>query len=204
MTRVLIVAKTRLSDEARCVGGLNAQGIGLRLSEPDGSSPQADTPYEIGDEWEMKVVRKRRADSPHVEDVLVRDAWHVGSRADTLFNTIVALTVPWRCDLHQTFDRCLKATPRGSAYVDAQAVPAMSTGFWISNCELRAQSDERGRVRYCGAGLSIKYVGICAPATTIPAGWLVRLSLARWWRESSAGPEAERRCYLQLSGWVAP
>ena len=204
MTRVLIVAKTRLSGDARCIGAINAQGIGLRLSEVDGSSPLADTAYDIGDEWELDVVRKSRLYAPHVEDVVVRDAVYVGPRATTLFDAVFGLTVPWRCKLQKAFNGCLKTTPSGSAYVDATAIPAMSTGFWVSDCDLRSVSDGHGRVRYCGGGLSIKYVGDGEPVGTIAAGWLVRLSLARWWRETSAGPEADQRCYMQLSGWIAP
>ena len=39
------------------------------------------------------------------------------------------------------------------------------------------------------------------PIKVIPAGTLVRVSLARWWRPEDSEPNFEERCYLQLSGW---
>lgn len=48
------------------------------------------------------------------------------------------------------------------------------------------------------AMFSIKYVGFAEPINKIPAGTLVRVSLARWWRPTET---SEERCYLQLSGW---
>ena len=47
----------------------------------------------------------------------------------------------------------------------------------------------------------LKYVGEESPIKVIPAGTLVRLSLARWWRPEKSEPNFEERCYLQLSGW---
>ena len=47
----------------------------------------------------------------------------------------------------------------------------------------------------------LKYVGEESPIKVIPAGTLVRLSLARWWRPEDSEPNFEERCYLQLSGW---
>ena len=49
-------------------------------------------------------------------------------------------------------------------------------------------------------GLSIPYVGYEAPVLVIPAGSLVRVSLARWWHKPNAPDEGET-CSLQLSGW---
>ena len=47
----------------------------------------------------------------------------------------------------------------------------------------------------------LKYVGEESPIKVIPAGTLVRVSLARWWRPEDSEPNFEKRCYLQLSGW---
>ena len=46
----------------------------------------------------------------------------------------------------------------------------------------------------------MKYVGEESPIKVIPAGTLVRLSLARWWTPDSEPNDGEK-CYLQLSGW---
>ena len=42
------------------------------------------------------------------------------------------------------------------------------------------------------------YVGFEEAVETIPAGTLVRVSLARWWDTNGT---TEDRCSLQLSGW---
>ena len=52
---------------------------------------------------------------------------------------------------------------------------------------------EGRRARY-----NIPYVGCAEAIDLIPAGTLVRVSLARWWRPEGMN---EERCYLQLSGW---
>ena len=46
-------------------------------------------------------------------------------------------------------------------------------------------------------------MGFQEPVGTIPAGALVRLSLAHWWRPAG-DDDGEYRCYVQLSGWFLP
>ncbi len=54
-----------------------------------------------------------------------------------------------------------------------------------------------------GDGPTLAFVGFQEPIAVIPAGALVRVSLAHWWRPD--GDEtAELRCYVQLSGWFLP
>ncbi len=83
-------------------------------------------------------------------------------------------------------------------------------------------SDNGVRLHYCyGAGESWRkywrssqrgceggerrfaFVGFQEPLAEIPAGAVVRISLAHWWRPRDH-PEEEERCYLQLSGWFLP
>ena len=61
---------------------------------------------------------------------------------------------------------------------------------------------KRIRYRYPGedGGRTITFVGFQEPVEVIPAGTLVRVSLAHWWRPTDK-PEQELRCYVQLSGW---
>ena len=60
----------------------------------------------------------------------------------------------------------------------------------------------RLRYRYPteNGGCTLTFVGFQKPIETIPAGTLLRVSLAHWWRPESA-PHTELRCYVQLSGW---
>jgi hypothetical protein len=65
---------------------------------------------------------------------------------------------------------------------------------------VKYQVYEKIRYRYFSdKGLrSLPYVGFENPAEVIPAGTVVRVSLARWWNKEG---EKEERCSLQLSGW---
>ena len=52
-------------------------------------------------------------------------------------------------------------------------------------------------------GRTLTFVGFQEPIETIPAGALVRVSLAHWWRPED-DQTGELRCYVQLSGWFLP
>jgi len=43
------------------------------------------------------------------------------------------------------------------------------------------------------------YVGFEPKVNLIPAGTLMKISLARWWKPEDS--DMSERCYLQLSGW---
>ncbi len=60
--------------------------------------------------------------------------------------------------------------------------------------------DEKYTIRYrYGTDINtIPFVGLQEPIDEIPAGTLLRVSLARWW---SPNENTEERCYLQLSGY---
>lgn len=82
----------------------------------------------------------------------------------------------------------------------------MSTGFWEPDQDLRMQQDGH-RITYeypVDSGVrNIKYVGFEDALDRLPAGMLLRVSLARWWCPEDK-PDLEERCYLQLSGWYEP
>ncbi|MFP4441222.1 MAG: hypothetical protein ACLFVO_28645, partial [Chloroflexaceae bacterium] len=79
-------------------------------------------------------------------------------------------------------------------------VPDQSVGFWMIPADLHRQ-DRNQKPRYIldHHGLDMPYVGFAPAVGTLPAGTLVRVSLARWWRPEDS--YEEERCYLQLSGW---
>lgn len=77
-------------------------------------------------------------------------------------------------------------------------VPGFSTQFWIPDEALiHVVSFEKDYYSY--RGLKIKYVGFLPAVARIPAGTIVRLSLANWFDGNGTWPE--ERCYLQISGW---
>ncbi len=55
-----------------------------------------------------------------------------------------------------------------------------------------------GRLGWTGSG-RFPYVGFESKVDRIPAGTLMRMSLARWWKPEDS--DMNERCYLQLSGW---
>ena len=93
-------------------------------------------------------------------------------------------------------------TANGNGYISrAMGVPKYSTWFWIPDKDLTLRDDGKHYdypAPYFQKGMS--YVGEPVAIPVIPAGTLVRLSLARWWRPPDVD-DLEERCYLQLSGW---
>jgi 1-acyl-sn-glycerol-3-phosphate acyltransferase len=76
-----------------------------------------------------------------------------------------------------------------------------SVCFWELEKDLLLYFSKKNKIRYRYDDnefyINIPFVGYQPPIPFIPAGTVVRLSLARWW----AGTGEEPRCYLQLSGW---
>jgi hypothetical protein len=89
-----------------------------------------------------------------------------------------------------------------SAYIRPANIPDQSVGFWApdKNLELTILNDHK-HYFYFGDNNEVfvmPYVGFVKPVETIKRGTLVRVSLARWWRQPGFNDE---RCYLQISGW---
>lgn len=85
---------------------------------------------------------------------------------------------------------------------EGAALPRQSTGLWVASQPVRKSKFEEHGTSYWfpdGHGIrAVKYVGMDEPAEEIPDGALVRFSLANW---KAFLQDAEKRCYLQLSGW---
>jgi hypothetical protein len=202
---VLIVAKTRMASGA-CVGALLLEdNSSLRLLPEFGHNHAAGTELDVGQIWAMDFYPALNPEPPHTEDVRITRAEQIGERND-LPQFLKSRVEPWFGPPEQLFDGYLLTTSSGRGYLDrAHPVPQRSTGFWIPDADLQRYQNQ-GRVSYCYNGETstiryLPYVGYPDPVPSIPAGSLLRVSLARWWRAPSNGPEAEERCYLQISGW---
>lgn len=204
---VLVVAKT-VARGRYCVGGLTDDGTSLRLTDRLGNYPPRTTPFEVGQRWDMDYAPSPQLVAPHVEDVRVRRRDRLDDEEDVA-GSIQRLVEPWRGDLRATFGGLLGYTGTSRGYIQQPDVPDQSTGFWIPNADLERvvegnktiyEIETRGfmRVRITRR---ITYVGAAPSIPRIPAGTLVRLSLARWWRPGDADDDFPERCYLQLSGW---
>ena len=202
MTTVLIVSKTKMANGI-CVGGINEQsGELIRLHNEHGGNLTIDAPYEIGDRWEMSVETAWNARKvPHIEDkqtIPIRKIENVGISGiiDYVKNHNLGNRL-YVGSLNGTFDGCLQSR----IYVTRDNVPRFSTQFWIPDKTLyHVVSFEK--YYYIYQEFKIKYVGFLPTVSKIPAGAIVRLSLANWF--DGKGAWSEERCYLQISGWYLP
>lgn len=200
--KVLIVAKTHMVGQF-CVGGL-AQDTNqnVRLMRPDGTNQLVSAGYDVGQVWDIDFTPSGTVDPPHVEDVVVHQATLLGTVRDPKQKLLSRVEI-WHGGPMHIFGGKLFRTDNGSYYVCRDGgIPGQSVGFWQPGEPLFGYQNEKGRTRYRlkSHQMQLSYVGTAEPIEVIPPDALLRVSLARWWRPSD-NPDAEERCYLQLSGW---
>jgi hypothetical protein len=95
------------------------------------------------------------------------------------------------------FDGLLQWTSSGSGYVarTADPQPRQSVGFWIPDKPLKLCGD---KYYYYERLYRLPFIGFQPTPDELPAGTLLRVSLARWWSHDA---DAEEKCFLQLSGY---
>jgi hypothetical protein len=200
-TTVLIVSKTNMKAGV-CVGAIAEDSLELvRLRNERGGNLGYDSPYEVGDRWEVDLQTAWNVRSaPHIEDKQtspLRKVNNVGVRGIIDFikrhNDNLRYT---HGNLRDCFEGALNFLGDKN-FVDRNNIPPFSTQFWMTDCELRHVAIyDKDYYEY--GNIRIKYVGCQDPTDRIPAGTIIRLSLANWWNGDGSG---EDRCYLQLSGW---
>lgn len=201
--KVLIVAKTRRGGGA-CVGGITEEGRSVRLVVPDAAThDHAGLEYEVGEVWEVEATPGEHIIPPHVENTIVWRA-HRLRRLANVERVILRFMPPVAGGPEKLFDGRLQASSSGALYVVERAgLPSHSTMFWTPDQPLTLDCESK-RIRYryptSDGGRTVTFVGYQEPITAIPAGTLLRVSLAHWWRPKER-PDEELRCYVQLSGW---
>jgi hypothetical protein len=200
VTKVTIVSRTQMAHGV-CIGGLtrdDRRNVRLLPASGEHSHP-LDAQYVVGDVWDVELAAPSSLVPPHVEDQLVLSGRRVAPQSGLevwLRNNVA----PWRGGASSLFDGRLHVTPSGKAYVGRDAVPSSSVGFWVPTDDLVLdESAERYQVPWRDGWISVKYVGSDPPAAVIVAGTLVRVSLSRWF-PNSTGIDG---CWLQISGWYA-
>lgn len=197
---VLIAGRTKMGGNARCIGGLLDDGTPVRLLKGVGQHWDTSAPFDVGENWEISYAAGTARPEPHTEDVVVTKRKYIDDQPN-LRARLVELSEPWEGGINQLFDGMLGFTGSDNGYISERlGVPDNSTGFWIPDRELQLRDDGKhyDYVRgFFRRGLS--YVGEQEPVKSIPAGTLVRVSLAGWWKPDDV--DMEERCYLQLSGW---
>lgn len=206
----MIASKTKMHEGRVCVGGVDLdKHCSLRLMDRNGRhDTRDDCKYEIYQVWDMTYIMKTRRGAPHNhEDCNVTSAALLYTYTDR--GSLISLLRESGMHVNEgpltnVFDGKLKS--EGAAcFISQPEVPDHSTCFWIADRDLRMYRYGNDiRYRYSDPSsyngwVSIKYVGLDDnPRDIIPAGTLIRLSLANWWQKDDA---PELRCYLQLSGY---
>ena len=201
--KVLIVAKTRMGSGA-CIGGITQAGDSVRLISADMDAHDgAGREYEVGDVWEIEATSAPDIIPPHVENIIV----HRKRRLPSLRNPIVIIErfMPPRVGGPAgLYEGLTQATSNGSLYIAKSGeIPSYSTTFWRTDQPLILDTTgKRIHYRYSteDGGRTLTFVGCQEPLQTIPAGTLLRVSLAHSWRTDD-GSITDYRFYVQLSGW---
>ncbi len=199
---VLIVARTKMSGDWRCFGGLAEDGRPVRLLNASGFSWRSNIFFQVGQVWTMDLKPPRQVHPPHTEDVLASGYRFLRDEPD-LKEHLLRRIKPWQGGIRRVFEGHLGFSRSGNGYICKRlGIPNHSTGFWIPDRDLVLRDDGKHfdyfeeRRRH---GLS--FVGEEPPPRVLPAGTLIRVSLARWWKPADSAPDFEERCYLQISGW---
>ena len=204
--KVLIVAKTRQGGGA-CIGGITFKGRSVRLIAADAAfNEHVGLEYAVGEVWEVDATPAEQVVPPHVENIIVRSKHRLGPMTDPV-PFIEARMPPIVGGAGLLYAGLAQVAHSGALYIaERTGIPPCSTLFWRPDQSLQ-RTDESKRIRYRyptpGGGCTLTFVGFQEPIETIPAGALVRVSLAHWWRPED-DHTGELRCYVQLSGWFLP
>ena len=204
--RVLIVAKTRMGSGA-CIGAITETGESVRLV-PFNADPHdgANREYEVGDIWEITGEPETSLTPPHNENFVVHKKSRPHTTADMkdLVSAIELLMPPKTGHPRVLYEGLLQNTESGRLHISKRSgIPPYSTIFWRTDQPLTLDIEkQRPRYRYSteNGGCTFTFGGFQEPLETIPAGTLLRVSLAHWWRPEDK-PTIEERCYAQISGW---
>lgn len=200
--KVTIVGRTRMRG-GLCIGGMTDDAQSLRVQPQAGHAHPENAQYQIADVWEIPLTPIPDLRPPHVEDMRLTGPGQQLDRIADMGAWLMERVSPWRGSADSVFDEAIQRKGSGRAFVGAADIPGGSVGFWIPDRPLlRSVSGDREHYTYTdhdGAEWRFSYAGVAATLKLIPAGTLVRVSLARWWSPpDSDDPEA---CYAQVSGW---
>ena len=198
--KVLIVAKTRQGSGA-CIGGITFEGQSVRLIAADAATNErAGLEYQVGEVWEVVATPAEHVIPPHVENIIVpieaavrhdarlhpvhRAAHASGGRRPELLFDGPDPSGSLRRPLHRRAQR--HSTLQHHLLAARSAVDA------------RVEDGKRIRYRYPtpDGGRTLVFVGFQEPSRSIPAGTLLRVSLAHWWRR--------RRRYRHRAALLCP
>ena len=205
MTKVIVVSKTQMKSEY-CIGGILEDGCFVRLLKSDGHNQDTATIFTVGRWYDIEYRERLHKRPPHIEDILVLRAIPCEMASPINLQDFIQSRFSAKIlngGATVLFDGKNKLSASGGAYINSEAIPEHSVGFWVPNVNLWMKKfADTGKTKYSYKDgerwYNIPYVGLQDPIPRIPAGTLLRVSLARWWQKDE---NTEERCYLQLSGW---
>ena len=150
MSKILIVAKTKMSNNRVCVGGIDIEKKqSVRLVDNTNESTNTCL-YSIREIWDVEYSVKNPIKLPHSEDIFVMNKSKIGAIESHLSMLDYLKQLHFQINqgsLALIFDDKLKCSSNGSLFISKDSVPSYSTCFWICNKAL-VRSDAYGRVRY--------------------------------------------------------
>ncbi|MDX5338536.1 MAG: hypothetical protein LPK25_05880 [Cyclobacteriaceae bacterium] len=203
---VLIVSKTRMAGGYFCVGGLVLQNNRfVRLMDSNGYNQPSNTPFQIGQIYDLAFHQRREITLPHREDVIVDSLRFLRVLPD-ISSVIINSGVPiYRGHIDQIFNGLIKWKETGTGFIPyGGQLPVQSVGFWIPDKDLYAtEFDSKVRYGYPNGSnyRNLSYVGNQVIEKRIPAGTLIRISLSRLYPKPGTVVNTPSGFYLQLSGW---
>jgi len=198
-TNILVVSKTKMKNNHVCIGTISSSGKYMRLLYPDNKNMKNDIDININDHLFIKYKNRKDIVNPHTEDINMYFAKKISINNKPLPNILKSLNATiWTGKPTVLFDGKLiwSKAWQSKGYISDKNIPTFSVGFWIANQDLYLNN---GRYEYITDNntFSIPYVGVNEPQECIYKGTVVRVSLARWWKNSNYFDD--ERCYLQIS-----
>lgn len=198
MSQILVVSRTRMNNGVCCGAiDMNSKEF-IRLHNERGGRLPFDAPYQIGEIYDATYQTSWNVrPAPHIEDKQLIAARFVRKMNDYELKSYIDNNLPIsEGGLSSIFEGKLN-TASYAPYIDRNAIPRHSVCFWKADAPI-TKYVFLGKVKYRYKGNNISFVGYQDPIDVIPAGTIIRMSLANWW---SKDDDTEQRCYLQLSGW---
>ena len=190
-----------------CIGAFDVENkTNIRLLTATGDQQPETCELDVGRVVRASYIKvTTRVVLPHTEDVKLKSYTEV-NQVQPIKDDFEKSCPVVHGPITNTFAGHLSREGSSSLSIRKDNISDHSVCFWKADQTIHLDAAYRERFgkakyrygpRYDQIGLP--FVGMQDPIVSIPAGTVVRLSLARWWKPNDAA--YDERCQLQLSGW---